>query len=163
MGRSPPRSLAGTPLPDADGERMPEPHPVQVSVDYPDRPLNQLTTGLRIFTIIPIAIVLGTVSAETWSWTTANGTTQTVAVGAGGVLVAAPLLMILFRQKYPPQCGIARNRFTSGSQRFRSRRAPDRPGRSLRDGRTAGRPGRCWLPAVGRRGLPRPALGGQRG
>jgi len=68
-------------------------------------------------------MTLPTVSAETWSWTTANGTTQTVAVGAGGVLVAAPLLMILFRQKYPPQCGIARNRFTSGSQLFRSRRA----------------------------------------
>ena len=37
-------------------------HPVQFSVDYPDRPLNRLTTALRIFTVIPIAIVLATVS-----------------------------------------------------------------------------------------------------
>jgi Domain of unknown function (DUF4389) len=83
---------------------MPTTYPVQVDVDYPDRPLNRLTTGLRIFTIIPIAIVLATVSGETWSWYSDNGasdTTGTVVVGAGGVLFAGPLLMILFRQKYP--------------------------------------------------------------
>jgi hypothetical protein len=83
---------------------MPDAYPVQVDVEYPDRPLNRLTTGLRIFTIIPIAIVLGTVSGETWSWYGDNGAThtgQTVVVGAGGLLFAGPLLMILFRQKYP--------------------------------------------------------------
>jgi hypothetical protein len=79
---------------------MPETHPVQVSVDYPDRPLNRLTTGLRIFTIIPIAIVLATVSNETWSWYGGNGSRIVVAT-AGGLLFAGPLLMILFRQKYP--------------------------------------------------------------
>src|SRR5690242_6769728 len=47
---------------------MHDTYPAQVDVEYPDRPLNRLTTGLRIFTIIPIAIVLGTVSGETWSW-----------------------------------------------------------------------------------------------
>ena len=83
---------------------MPDTYPVQVDVEYPDRPLNRLTTGLRIFTIIPIAIVLGTVSGETWSWYGDNGAThtgRTVVVGAGGLLFAGPLLMILFRQKYP--------------------------------------------------------------
>ena len=79
---------------------MPEPHPVQVSVDYPERPLNRLTTAFRIFTIIPIAIVLGTVSNETWSWYGGNGARIVVAT-AGGMLFAGPLLMILFRQKYP--------------------------------------------------------------
>jgi hypothetical protein len=77
---------------------------VQVEVEYPDRPLNRLTTGLRIFTIIPIAIVLATVSGETWSTYGGNGpseTTRVVIVSAGGVLFAGPLLMILFRQKYP--------------------------------------------------------------
>ena len=34
-------------------------YPVQFAVDYPDRPLNRLTTFFRIFTVIPIAIVLG--------------------------------------------------------------------------------------------------------
>jgi hypothetical protein len=83
---------------------MPTTHPVHVDVDYPDRPLNRLTTGLRIFAIIPIVILLGTVSGESWSWYDGNGaadTSRTVAVGAGGVLFAGPLLMILFRQKYP--------------------------------------------------------------
>ena len=83
---------------------MPDTHPVQVAVDYPERALNRLTTFFRIFTIIPIAIVLGTVSGETWTWYGGGGashTTRTVAIGAGGVLFAGPLLMILFRQKYP--------------------------------------------------------------
>jgi uncharacterized protein DUF4389 len=82
---------------------MPSSYPVQLDIDYPDRSLNRLTTGLRIFTIIPIAIVLATVSGETWGWG-GNGASQTggtVVVGAGGALFAAPLLMILFREKYP--------------------------------------------------------------
>src|SRR5512132_4503181 len=82
---------------------MPETYPVQVDVEYPDRPLNRLTTGLRVFTIIPIAIVLAAVSGETWSWydDSSAHATRTVAVGAGGMLFLGPLLMILFRQKYP--------------------------------------------------------------
>jgi hypothetical protein len=79
-------------------------YPVQFDVDYPDRPLNRLTTFFRAFTIIPIAIVLGTVSgAQTWSYdaNSATDTTTTLVVGAGGILIAGPLLMLLFRQKYP--------------------------------------------------------------
>jgi Domain of unknown function (DUF4389) len=79
---------------------MPDAYPVQVDVHYPERPLNRLTTAFRVFTIIPIAIVLGSVSGETWSWST-NGTTRTVVAGAGGTLFFGPLLMILFREKYP--------------------------------------------------------------
>jgi hypothetical protein len=29
-------------------------YPVRFSVDYPDRPLNRLTTAFRVFTVIPI-------------------------------------------------------------------------------------------------------------
>ncbi len=36
-------------------------HPVSFSVEYPERQLNRLTTAFRIFTVIPIAIVLGTI------------------------------------------------------------------------------------------------------
>jgi Domain of unknown function (DUF4389) len=75
-------------------------YPVQLSVDYPDRALNRLTTAFRIIVAIPIAIVLGAVSGGTWQWTS-NGQTSEVAAGAGGLLVLAPVLMILFRQKYP--------------------------------------------------------------
>ena len=74
-------------------------YPVQFSVDYPDRDLNRLTTALRIFAIIPIAVVLGAVSASTWQLDADSGTVG--AVGAGGLLFLAPLLMIVFRQKYP--------------------------------------------------------------
>jgi hypothetical protein len=76
------------------------PYPVQFSVDYPDRPLNRLTTFFRIFMVIPIAIVLGFVSGGTWEWRYGNGAMATAA-GTGGLLFLAPLVMILFRQKYP--------------------------------------------------------------
>ena len=70
-------------------------HPVSYRVDYPDRELNRVTTLLRIFVALPILIVLGTVSGGSWQWTYGEGTTA--AAGAGGILVAGPLLMILFR------------------------------------------------------------------
>lgn len=75
-------------------------YPVNFSVDYPDRALNRVTTAFRIFTVIPISIVLGSVAGGTWEWGYPNGLTA-AAVGAGGLLFAGPLLMILFRQKYP--------------------------------------------------------------
>ena len=84
---------------------MTDGYPVQFEVEYPDRALNRLTTFFRAFTIIPIAIVLSTVAgAEAWTWYdsgTATDATTTVVVGAGGLLFAGPLLMILFREKYP--------------------------------------------------------------
>jgi hypothetical protein len=78
----------------------PETYPVSFSVDYPDRALDRVTTAFRIFVVIPIAIVLGTVSGSTWQATAENGTTE-AAAAAGGVLFFGPLLMILFRRKYP--------------------------------------------------------------
>jgi uncharacterized protein DUF4389 len=75
-------------------------HPVRFSVDYPDRPLNRLTTAFRIFTVIPIAIVLGTLGGYTGGYDD-TGNAQTIAVGGAGLLFLPPLLMILFREKYP--------------------------------------------------------------
>jgi len=43
----------------------PAQYPVQFAVEYPDRPLNRLTSFFRILVIIPIAIVLGAVSGAT--------------------------------------------------------------------------------------------------
>jgi Domain of unknown function (DUF4389) len=77
-----------------------EAYPVRFSVDYPDRPLDRLTTGFRIFVAIPILIVLGTVSGG-GSWESSYDTTRTTTLAAGGLLFFGPLLMILFRQKYP--------------------------------------------------------------
>jgi len=73
-------------------------YPLTYDVDYPDRELNRLTTGLRLLWIIPIGIIAallgsGTVSVEgmgySWQW------------AVGGILFLPVLLMILFRQKYP--------------------------------------------------------------
>ena len=80
---------------------QPTTYPVTFSVDYPDRPLNRLTSAFRIFVAIPIMIVLGSVSGSTYSSTYSKGRGTVVAVGAGGLLFLGPLLMILFRRKYP--------------------------------------------------------------
>src|SRR5437870_12345613 len=67
-------------------------YPVRFSVEYPARPLNRLTSALRIFTAIPIVIVLVAV----------NGfDARTVAAGSTGLLFLPPLLLILFRRRYP--------------------------------------------------------------
>jgi hypothetical protein len=75
-------------------------YPVRFSVDYPDRPLNRLTTFFRVFTAIPVLVLLCSVSGGTWQWSSRKTTSQ-IAAGAGGLLFFGPLLMILFRQKYP--------------------------------------------------------------
>jgi Domain of unknown function (DUF4389) len=75
------------------------PYPVQFSVAYPDRDLNRLTTAFRLIVAIPIVIVLGALGGhESYA---SGDRSWTVAAGAGGLLFFAPLLMIVFRQKYP--------------------------------------------------------------
>ena len=78
---------------------MDEKYALTYDVDYPDRELSRLTTFFRIFTVIPIGIVLAMVSGSTYSYGGGSGTSY--AAAAGGLLVAGPLLMILFRKKYP--------------------------------------------------------------
>lgn len=72
------------------------PYPATLEIDYPDQDLNRITTFFRVITVIPIAIVLGLVSGPTVNTGSAN-----YVYGAGGILFAATLLMLLFRRKYP--------------------------------------------------------------
>jgi hypothetical protein len=66
-------------------------YPLTFSVDYPDRDLSRLTTAFRIFTVIPIAIVIALLAPGSFG----------PGLGGGvGVLFLPVLLMILFRQKY---------------------------------------------------------------
>jgi hypothetical protein len=65
-------------------------YPLSFRVDYPDRPLDRLTTFFRPIVALPILIVLATVSGR-----------GAPVVAIGGLLVIPPLLMIVFRQKYP--------------------------------------------------------------
>jgi Domain of unknown function (DUF4389) len=74
-------------------------YPISFSVDYPDRTLNRLTTAFRIIVIIPIAFVLATISGgQSGGYGEAAGAT---AAAGGGIVFIAPLLLILFRRKYP--------------------------------------------------------------
>jgi hypothetical protein len=75
-------------------------YPVQFGVEYPDRPLNRLTTAFRPFVAIPILIVLVSIGGASAEWT---GETRYLTVGGtlGGILFLPPLLMIVFRRKYP--------------------------------------------------------------
>jgi len=75
----------------------PSSYPVTFTVDYPDRALNRLTSALRLFVAIPIIVVLESISGG--HFTSRGG--DVITYGAGGTLFLGPLLMILFRQKYP--------------------------------------------------------------
>ena len=71
-------------------------YPVALGIDYPDRELNRLTSAFRVILLVPIGIVLILVSGPGWdphAWR--------FPFMAGGVLFLPPLLMILFRRKYP--------------------------------------------------------------
>jgi len=81
---------------------MDEAYPLQLAIAYPDRELNRLTSALRIFTVIPIAIVLASIGGFTANAGAGGGSgAQTFAVGGSGLLFLPPLLMIVFRQRYP--------------------------------------------------------------
>jgi hypothetical protein len=82
--------------------QQPPAYPVRFSVDYPDRELDRTSTLLRIFYAIPILILFSTVGGGTWTWSsTSSRGASVVAAGAGGLLFFGPLLMVVFRQKYP--------------------------------------------------------------
>lgn len=79
-------------------------YPVQFSVDYPDRKLSRVKTAFRLILAIPILILLALLAGSGGfrSTTFANGGHATsYTVGAVGLLILPPLLMILFRRKYP--------------------------------------------------------------
>ncbi len=76
-----------------------DPYPVTLSVDFPDRPLDRLTSFFRIFVAIPILIVIGLlVGGASQGWEAPG---WSAGYTAGGAVVLPTLLMILFRQKYP--------------------------------------------------------------
>lgn len=72
---TPPIAVAGD-IPD---------HPVRFDIDYPDRPLDRLSTFFRLLFAIPILIVIGLLGGSS----------------AGGLIVVPTILMIAARQKYP--------------------------------------------------------------
>jgi hypothetical protein len=83
-------------------EGVPAAYPARLQIDYADQH-NRVTTAFRVVLVIPIAILIGVLTA---------GATRTVyypngniaSTTSGGIatgLFLATLLMILFRQRYP--------------------------------------------------------------
>ena len=72
---------------------------VEFDVEYPDRPLNRLSTLFRLIFAIPILILLATLGGPAFG---GGGGDWLFFVGlASGLVVIPPLLTIVFRQKYP--------------------------------------------------------------
>ncbi|MGH2942876.1 MAG: hypothetical protein ACRDLN_08920 [Solirubrobacteraceae bacterium] len=69
-------------------------------VDRPDRPLNRVSSALRAFTVIPAAILLATLCGGGF-WAGSANTGVWLAFGGPGLLFVPPLLMLVFREKYP--------------------------------------------------------------
>jgi len=74
-------------------------YPASLSVDYPDRELNRLTSFFRLIVIIPIGVILYLVSGAVYR--SGDESQWVVAISAGGVLFLATMLMLVFKQKYP--------------------------------------------------------------
>jgi len=71
-------------------------YPATLDIEYPDRQLDRITTLLRPFAVIPIAIVLYLVMGPN-----ARANSPNPGLAAGGFVTTATLLMLVFRRKYP--------------------------------------------------------------
>jgi hypothetical protein len=74
-------------------------YPLTFDVAYPDRPLNRLTTALRLFMAVPIVVLLTAIGGFTVASTGAD--TTTVVASGSALLFLPPLLMVVFRGRYP--------------------------------------------------------------
>ncbi len=74
-------------------------YPVTLDIDYPDRSLGRLSTGLRIIYAIPILIIAALIGGGTVELGVGSRTYAFTA--SGGFLVLATALMIVFRERYP--------------------------------------------------------------
>jgi uncharacterized protein DUF4389 len=78
------------------------PYAARLEVDYPER-LDRATTAFRLILIIPIAIILGLLSA-TGGTRVVTEAGETISHSGGGIMggvALATALMILFRERYP--------------------------------------------------------------
>jgi hypothetical protein len=71
------------------------PYPVGLTIDYPDRALDRVSTLFRLFLVIPIVIIFVLL------YPTQESEPVTYPLAGPGILFLPVLLMVLFRQKYP--------------------------------------------------------------
>ena len=79
--------------------QMQHPYPAQLSIAYPESS-NRLTVLFRLILALPIIVIAGLVGGG-FSSGDANADGWIAPLAAGGALWLAPMLMILFRRKYP--------------------------------------------------------------
>jgi hypothetical protein len=77
-------------------DNVPPGYPATLEIDYPDRQLDRLTSFFRLFTVIPIFVILALLTRSTIH----HGSASHV-VASGGIVFLATVLMLLFRQKSP--------------------------------------------------------------
>ena len=74
-------------------------YPLTFDVDYPDRPLNRLTTALRLFMAVPI---VARAHRDRRLHRRIDRRRHTTVVASGSALLfLPPLLMVVFRGRYP--------------------------------------------------------------
>ena len=75
-------------------------HPVEFDVEYPDHPLDRVSTLFRLIFALPILILLAALGGPAFGG--GGGGDGLFFIGlASGLVVIPPLLTIVFRQKYP--------------------------------------------------------------
>jgi hypothetical protein len=72
--------------------------PATLEIDYPDRELNRLTTAFRLFTVIPIAIILALLSGPQ---TGGGQSHRGFALACGGLVFLPTVLLLVFTRRYP--------------------------------------------------------------
>ncbi len=74
-------------------------HPVEFDVEYPDRPLDRVSTLFRLVFALPVLVLLAALGGPAFG---GGGGDWLFFIGlASGLVVIPPLLTIVFRQKYP--------------------------------------------------------------
>src|SRR5688572_27892536 len=77
------------------------PYPATLVVDYSDAPRDRLSVLLRIFFAVPIVIIAAAISGGGQAIPVPGEQFTLGVASGGGTRFLAPLLMILFRRKYP--------------------------------------------------------------
>jgi len=74
--------------------------PAKLSIDYPDRPLDRLSSFFRIIFAIPILIVFWLLPGM-YAFPASNSSCEHIAYYSTAYVFLPLVLMLLFRQKYP--------------------------------------------------------------
>jgi hypothetical protein len=102
LPQAPPPTSPPPPAEPLEPRAAPAPYPARLHVDFATS-YNRLTTFFRLVLVIPIAIVIGALTAG-GTQTVHDAAGRTVTSTGGGIvsgLFLATLLMILFRRRYP--------------------------------------------------------------